>query len=346
MIRFSVVGASGYVGGEILRLASMHPELELVSAVAFSNAGELVTSIHPHLIHLDGVRFASFESANLGEAEVVFLALPHGKSAEVATAIGQDQLLIDAGADFRLESAADWMAFYQTPHAGTWPYGLPELALANGGKQRNNLIDARRIAAPGCNVSAVSLALAPGYAAGLFSRHSSSVLAVGTSGAGRALKSNLLASEVMGSATAYGVAGSHRHNPEIVQNLLKAGASDPQPSFTPILVPMTRGILSVTHVALTAEISSKELREAYAAAYAKDYFIQLLSDGTQPITGSVLGSNFAHISVAVDEKTSIATISVAIDNLVKGTAGAAIQSMNVALGINETLGLTSLGVAP
>ena len=184
MIRFSVVGASGYVGGELLRLASMHPELRLDSAIAFSNSGEYVTSVHPHLLNLDGLRFDSLESATLAEADVVFLALPHGKSAEVAASLGENQLVVDAGADFRLESAAAWLDFYQSRHAGTWPYGLPELAIAGGGKQRDHLLGANRIAAPGCNVSAVCLALAPGYAAGLFSQQSSSVLAVGTSGAG------------------------------------------------------------------------------------------------------------------------------------------------------------------
>lgn len=346
MIGFSVVGASGYVGGELLRLAVGHPELKLLQAAAYSNAGESVISVHPHLNNLRDAKFDSIDINNLLKADVVFLALPHGRSAEIASQLSDSQLVIDAGADFRLQSARDWTAFYDTPHAGQWPYGLPELVLSDAGKQRAKLFGVKRIAAPGCNVSAVTLGLAPGYAAGLFESVSSSTLAVGTSGAGRSLKANLLASEVMGSASAYGVAGSHRHNPEILQNLRASGAVDPIAHFTPILVPMSRGILSVTHVQLKSNVSENELRACYQDAYASEPFVQLLPPGTQPSTGAVFGSNFVQISTELDRATRTVTITVAIDNLVKGTAGAAIQSMNIALGLQETTGLTALGVAP
>lgn len=346
MTTFAIVGGSGYVGGEILRLAASHKELELTAAIANSNAGEQIVKIHPHLSHLAGQKFETLESESLGQAEVVFLALPHGKSALIAKELSKRQLVIDAGADHRLIEPSDWIRYYGGEHAGTWAYGLPELTLKGGGKQRENLRGIRRIAAPGCNVTAISLALAPGYSANLFATQVHSVLAVGTSGAGRALRANLLASEVMGAASAYSVAGSHRHNPEIVQNLKRAGAIDPEVNFTPILVPMSRGILAVNHVKVQTGVTLQRLRAAYQDAYGEERFVQILTPGEQPSTKSVLGSNYAQIAIELDEVTQVATITSAIDNLVKGTAGAAIQSMNLALGINEALGLESLGVAP
>lgn len=346
MITYSVVGASGYVGGELLRLAASHPELQLLQAAAHTNAGERIGELHPHLISLSNRAFDAIDLEHLRRSEVVFLALPHGKSAEIANQLSADQLVIDAGADFRLASPDDWVAYYDTPHAGTWCYGLPELTLASGGKQRELLIGTTRIAAPGCNVTAVTLALAPGYTADLFEQESSSVLAVGASGAGRSLKANLLAAEVIGSATAYGVAGSHRHNPEIRQNLALAGARNPSVSFTPVLVPLSRGILAVCHVRLKPNVSEKKLRDSYQDAYGDEFFVKLLPAGSQPRVGSVVGSNFAEVAIEVDSLSNIATVTVAIDNLVKGTAGAAIQSMNIALGLPETTGLQQLGVAP
>lgn len=346
MISYAVVGASGYVGGELLRLAASHPEMSLHQAAAYTNTGESITSIHPHLVNLSGSKFDSINIERLREVDVVFLALPHGKSAELASQLADSQLVIDAGADFRLASANDWTTFYETPHAGTWPYGLPELTLASGKKQRESLRGVKRVAAPGCNVTAITLALAPGYSAGVFGERSSAVLAVGTSGAGRALRANLLASEVLGSATAYGVAGVHRHNPEILQNLVKAGAVNPVITFTPVLVPMSRGILAVHHLELSGSTTQAQVRKIYQDAYGDETFVRLLPEGTQPTTGAVLGSNFAQIAIEFDSNTNMLTITVAIDNLVKGTAGAAIQSMNIALGLPETLGLNQLGVAP
>lgn len=346
MIKYSIVGASGYVGGELLRIAAGHSELELHLAAAHSNADQEIGTVHPHLISLSRRKFDPIDIERLRQSDVVFLALPHGKSAEIASQLSANQMIVDAGADYRLIRPTDWAAYYETPHAGTWPYGLPELTLASGGKQRGRLRETKRIAAPGCNVSAVTLALAPGYTAQLLDPESSSVLAVGTSGAGRSLRANLLAAEVLGSATAYGVAGSHRHNPEIIQNLELAGASSPVATFTPVLVPLSRGILSVTHVKLRAGVTADQLREAYESAYGDEFFVNLLPIGLQPTIGSVVGSNFAQIGIEVDDRTQVATITVAIDNLVKGTAGAAIQSMNIALGLPEVTGLQQIGVAP
>ena len=339
----AIAGASGYVGGELLRLIAAHPELKLVSATANSNAGSTIGSLHPHLAEFADVVLLETKPENLVAADIVFLALPHTTSAEVASWLREDQLVLDCGADFRLESAEQWVKFYGTDHQGTWTYGMPELVLAGGKKQRENLKGAKRIAVPGCNVTAITLALAPLANAGVIELDDIvSVLSVGTSGAGRTLKANLLASEVSGSASAYGVGGVHRHTPEIEQNLSKAAGAEVNVSFTPVLVPMSRGILAVN----TATAKTSGAREALVAAYNNEKFVRVLGDGEFPSTSSTLGVNTCLIGVAVDKHSNRVVVISAIDNLVKGTAGAAIQSLNIALGFAEDTGLSVNGVAP
>lgn len=339
----AIAGASGYVGGELLRLIAADPELKLVAATANSNAGATIGSLHPHLADFADLVLLETTPESLAGADVVFLALPHTTSAEVASWLRADQIVLDCGADFRLESAEQWVKFYGTEHQGTWTYGMPELLLADGTKQREALRGATRIAVPGCNVTAITLALAPLANAGVIELDDIvSVLSVGTSGAGRTLKTNLLASEVSGSANAYGVGGVHRHTPEIEQNLGKAAGTDVKVSFTPVLVPMSRGILAVN----TATAKSKGAREALEAAYANEKFVRVLPAGEFPSTSSTLGVNTCLIGVAFDEHANRVVVVSAIDNLVKGTAGAAIQSLNIALGIAEDTGLSVNGVAP
>ena len=339
----AIAGASGYVGGELLRLVSAHPDLELVAATANSNAGSTIGSLHPHLADYSDVLLAETTAENLRGADIVFLALPHTTSAEVAAFLRHDQIVLDCGADFRLEDAEQWVKFYGTEHQGTWTYGMPELALADGTKQRTKLSGATRIAVPGCNVTAITLALAPLVNAGVIARDDIvSVLSVGTSGAGRSLKTNLLASEVMGSASAYQVGGIHRHTPEIEQNLAKAAGAPVSVSFTPVLVPMSRGILAVN----TAKFVSGDAAQALRSAYQGESFVHVLADGEFPSTSSTLGANTCVIGVALDKHAGRVVVISAIDNLVKGTAGAAIQSLNIALGLPEDTGLTVNGVAP
>lgn len=339
----AIAGASGYVGGELLRLVAAHPQLKLVAATANSNSGTRVGVIHPHLVEYADVVLQETTAANLVDADIVFLALPHTTSAEVASRLRPDQLVLDCGADFRLESSEAWVRFYGTEHQGTWTYGMPELTLADGTKQREKLRDAKRIAVPGCNVTAITLALAPLAHAGVIELDDIvSVLSVGTSGAGRALKTNLLASEVSGSASAYGVGGIHRHTPEIEQNLTKAAGAEVKVSFTPVLVPMSRGILAVN----TAKLKGAGVREALINAYADESFVRVLPEGDFPATSSTLGVNTCLIGVAEDSHTGRVVVVSAIDNLVKGTAGAAIQSLNIALGFAEDTGLSVNGVAP
>jgi len=343
----AIAGASGYVGGELMRLVANHPELSLKTVTANSNVGQKVSSLHPALRSFADMVFVETSQQNLLGHDVVFLALPHTKSAEIALELEQSKLVIDCGADFRLQDGAAWEKFYGGKHAGSWSYGLPELTLAAGGKQRGRLKDVSRIAVPGCNVTAVSLALAPGLTAGLIEpKDIVSILSVGTSGAGRALSANLLASEVMGSANAYGVGGVHRHTPEIEQNLSLAAGESVSVSFTPVLVPMSRGILAVNTARLKPGAKLGNLRDVYNDAYGDETFIELLEEGSFPTTGSVVGSNMASIAIAVDEAASRVVIVSAIDNLIKGTAGAAIQSLNLAVGFSEATGLLIDGLAP
>jgi N-acetyl-gamma-glutamyl-phosphate reductase len=347
VFKVAVAGASGYVGGELLRLIAMHPELELGAVTANTNAGQLVSALHPHLKSYEDRVFVETSKERLAGHDIVFLALPHATSAEVAAYLPESVVVLDCGADFRLEDSKAWEKFYGTAHAGTWAYGMPELTLASGGKQRQNLHGVTRVAVPGCNVTAITLALAPALSAGLIEPQDIvSVLSVGTSGAGRSLKADLLASEVQGSARAYGVGGIHRHTPEIEQNLAHASGSEVKVSFTPVLVPMSRGILAVNTAKVSPGFSFAKLVAAYEQAYGDEVFVQVLSEGQQPNTSSVLGANTAQISLSFDESAQRVVIVSAIDNLVKGTAGAAIQSMNLALGLPETLGLPIDGVAP
>lgn len=343
----AVAGASGYAGGELLRLLSAHPDITITTVTAHSNAGQPLTKVQPHLRSLDHLTLVDTTPENLAGHDVVFVALPHGKSGELTDHLGDDSIVIDCGADHRLTSEDDWARFYGGEFYGAWTYGLPELIHADGTRQRDKLVGARRIAVPGCNVTAITLALAPGIQAGLIrSEDLVAVLAVGTSGAGKSLKTHLLSSEIHGSAMPYAVGGTHRHTPEIIQNLDIAGGEGVSVSFTPVLVPMSRGILATSTASLEPGVSLADVRSTWELAYAGESFVQVLPDGDFPKTADTLGANTALIGLAVDEAADRLVVISAIDNVVKGTAGAAIQSMNIALGLPETTGLTQNGVAP
>ena len=346
-IKVAVAGASGYVGGEVLRIFGDHPDVEIGALTANASVGDALGDHHPHLRSLAGRTLVPTTAAELAGHDVVVLALPHGASAEIAAALPDDTLVIDCGADHRLASAEAWAEYYGGAHAGTWPYGMPELIVGGGVRQREALAGARRIAVPGCNVTAVTLGLQPGVAAGLVDATDIvAVLAVGYSGAGRALKPHLLASEALGAAVAYNVGGVHRHIPEIAQNLGKAGAAEVRISFTPVLVPMSRGVLATVTAPLASGATPASVREAWRAAYADEPFVEVLPDGQWPSTASTVGSNAVLIGVGVDQKAGKVVTVTALDNLVKGTAGAALQSMNVALGLAEATGLHTNGVSP
>ncbi|APE14610.1 N-acetyl-gamma-glutamyl-phosphate reductase [Mycobacterium sp. WY10] len=344
MTSVAIAGASGYAGGEILRLLLGHPayvdgRLTIGALTAAASAGTHLSEHHPHLLPLADRVLQPTERDVLAGHDVVFLALPHGHSAALAEQLGDDTLIVDCGADFRLTDADDWQRFYGSEYAGSWPYGLPELP---GGRDR--LRDTKRIAVPGCYPTAALLALLPAVAEGLVDPAVTVVAVSGTSGAGRAAKVDLLGSEVIGSARAYNIAGAHRHTPEIAQGLRAVTDRDVTVSFTPVMIPTSRGILATCTARTQAPVS--EIRAAYEKAYDAEPFIHLLPEGQLPRTGAVIGSNAAQLAVAVDVDAGVMVAVCAIDNLVKGTAGAAVQSMNLALGWPEIEGLSIVGVAP
>ena len=342
MVRISVAGASGYAGGELLRLLLSHPEVDIAAIAAGSNAGEPVIALHPNLSQLADRHFVATSADALGDADLVFLALPHGESAALAQQLPSSVAVVDLGADFRLSDARAWEQFYKLPHAGTWTYGLPELD-----DNRVRIAASTRVANPGCYPTSVALALAPLLSQGVISADGITIVAAsGTSGAGRKPTDAQLASQVMGSMSAYGVGGVHRHTPEIEQSLSRAAGQNVTVSFTPLLAPMSRGMLSTCTAQPTAGTTAAQLRDVLASAYAAEPFVQLLPDGFLPQTSSVYGTNAAQVQVLLDERAGRVIAICALDNLGKGAAGQAIQNANLMLGFPEALGLTSNGVAP
>ncbi len=347
----AVAGASGYAGGELLRLLAEHPDFEVRTVTGHSSAGDALISHQPHLRSLSHLTLQPTEAAVLDGHDVVFFALPHGASGELTAQLTNVGLAVDAGADHRLRSSDDWAKFYGGEHHEPWQYGVPELLLrGDDGKvtrQREALRGATRIAAPGCNASTVALSLAPGIAAGVIEADDIvTVLAVGPSGAGKAAKTHLLGAELMGTANPYAVGGTHRHIPEIQQSLRGAGAGDPRISFTPVLVPMSRGILATSTATVAPGVAAEQVREAWVNAYADETFVHVLPEGQFPRTADTLGANTCLMGVAIDEAAGRVVVVAALDNLAKGTAGAAIQSANIALGLPEQTGLSVNGVAP
>ncbi len=340
-VRAAIAGASGYAGGEVARLLLGHPEVEIGALTGASNAGQRIGSLQPHLVPLADRILEPTTLEVLAGHDVVFLALPHGESGAIAKALPDSCVVIDCGADFRLADAQVWEQFYGSEHAGTWPYGLPELP-----GQRAALSTATRIAVPGCYPTVSTLSIAPAVAAGLVRPEITVVAASGTSGAGKAAKPHLLGTEVMGNVSAYGVGGTHRHTPEIVQNLRALTEQPVTVSFTPLLVPMPRGILATVSAPVVEGVTEDQARTVYHEAYADEPFVHLLPEGIWPQTASVLGANTVQVQVTLDAAAGRLVAVAVVDNLAKGTAGAAVQCMNLALGLQESQGLTTVGVAP
>src|SRR4051795_5449486 len=336
-----VTGATGYAGGEVCRLLAGHPNLRLAGVHANSSAGRRLGELQPHLLPYADLEVRGSDGGTLAGYDVVVLALPHGESAAIAAQLPADTLVIDCGADHRLNDPAAWARWYGGEHAGHWPYGLPELP-----GQREQLGGARRGAVPRGYPASGTLAMAPALAAGLVTPDVVVVAASGTSGAGKSAKTHLLGSEGMGSASAYGVGGVHRHTPEMVQNLSQAAGTPVGVSFTPTLVPMSRGILATCSAKLTPGTDAEAARAAYAKAYADEPFVHLLPEGQWPTTAQVLGANTVALQIALDADAGRLVVVAAVDNLTKGTAGAALQCANLALRLPETTGLPVVGVAP
>ena len=328
-MKIGVVGASGYAGGELLRLLAGHPEFEAAVITAGSNAGEEITSVHPQLSQYAGRKFSETDATKLSGLDLVFTALPHGESAKLINQLDPNQKVVDLGADFRLKSAEKWNKYYGGEHAGTWVYGLPELP-----NHREIIKASNRVANPGCYATVIALATVPMLP--FVNKEDVVVVAAsGTTGAGRAAKVNLIGSEVMGSLTSYKFGGTHQHTPEIEQ------ATGARISFTPILAPMPRGILAT----VTAPLTNKgDVKAAFIDAYKAEEFVWVLPDGQMPKTSAVVGSNYVQMQVAIDDHANRVVVSAVIDNLGKGAAGQAIQNANLICGLPEFAGLTGTGI--
>jgi N-acetyl-gamma-glutamyl-phosphate reductase len=337
-MKTAVIGASGYAGGELLRLLSIHPHLVVTQVSAHSNAGELITSVHPHLTTHQGEKFLSFESLNFQDIDVAFIALPHGQSAAIIDKFASKTKIIDLGADFRLSDSTQWSKYYDGAHAGAWTYGLPEIPGA-----RKKVVQSTRVANPGCYATSIIIGVIPALDV-IDSSDIVVVAASGTTGAGRNAKINLIASEVMGSLTSYKFGGIHQHTPEVEQELSAAAGKDVKISFTPILAPMPRGILSTITARLSKSVNTQEVHAMYSSFYKDDFFIDVLPIDQMPKTGSLTGSNKIQMQVAVDSHTQRLVISVAIDNLGKGAASQAIQNANLMCGFHEGAGLSTDGL--
>ncbi len=338
-MKTAVIGASGYAGGELLRLLATHPVFEVTVVSAHSNAGEQVTSVHPQLQSYAGREFVTADSIDFTAIELVFLALPHGESAAMITKLPSHLKIVDLGADYRLEDPAQWEKYYGGKHAGAWVYGLPELASA----QREAIKSQNKVANPGCYATSISLGIAPAMSV-IDSSDIVVVAASGTTGAGRSAKINLIGSEVMSSLSSYKFGGVHQHTPEIEQALSAVAQKEAKISFTPILAPMPRGILATITAKLTTAITTEQAHQLYSEHYANDFFIDLLPLGQMPKTSAVTGSNKVQIQVAVDQHSNRLVVSVAIDNLGKGAAGQAIQNANLMCGLSEISGLALDGI--
>ena len=337
-MKTAVVGASGYAGGELLRLLSIHPHLQVTQVSAHSNAGELITSVHPHLTTHQGEKFLAVESLNFEEIDVAFIALPHGQSAAIVNKFSSKTKIVDLGADFRLVDSDKWTKYYEGTHAGTWTYGLPEIP-----GSRESIKEASRVANPGCYATSIITGVLPALDV-IDSSDIVVVAASGTTGAGRSAKINLIASEVMGSLTSYKFGGVHQHTPEVEQALTSASGKDVKLSFTPILAPMPRGILSTITARLSKNVNTEQVHSLYTSFYKGEYFVDVLPLGHMPKTGSLTGSNKIQMQVSVDLHTQRLIISVAIDNLGKGAASQAIQNANLMCGFHEGAGLSTDGL--
>ena len=338
-MKTAVIGASGYAGGELLRLLATHPVFEVAVVSAHSNAGEQVTSVHPQLQSYAGREFVTADSIDFAPIELVFLALPHGESAALIAKLPSHLKIVDLGADFRLEDPAQWEKYYGGKHAGAWVYGLPELAPG----QREAIKNQNKVANPGCYATSISLGIAPAISL-IDSSDIVVVAASGTTGAGRSAKINLIGSEVMGSMSSYKFGGVHQHTPEIEQALSAVANKEVKISFTPILAPMPRGILATITAKLTSAMTTEQAHQLYSKHYANEFFVDLLPAGQMPKTSAVTGSNKVQIQVAVDQHSNRLVVSVAIDNLGKGAAGQAIQNANLICGLSEISGLALDGI--
>ncbi len=347
VIKAALLGASGYTGADLLRLGLAHPSLEFVALTANTHAGKTMGEVFPHLAHANLPDLITNDKVNWNDIDVVFCGLPHGASQKIIKhilAVSPNTRIIDMSADYRLRDVDVYAATYGAKHIAPdlqkkSAYGLSEF-------NKETIKTAPIIACPGCYPTATLLALLPALKAGAISANDIIIDAKsGVTGAGRGLKQNTLMAEAGESVSPYAV-GTHRHAPEIDQELSKVADKNIVVNFTPHLIPMSRGELITAHVKLNKTSNINDLRAILESTYKDEPFIKILNEGVMPTTGHVRGSNFCHINVFKDRIKGRAIIIAAIDNLVKGSAGQALQNFNIAFGFNETTALQQLPLFP
>ncbi|WP_299140714.1 N-acetyl-gamma-glutamyl-phosphate reductase [uncultured Tateyamaria sp.] len=337
----AILGASGYTGAELIRLIAGHSSIQIKALGAFSKAGQPVSQVYPHLRHLDLPDMVPFDAIDWAGIDLCFCALPHKTSQEVISGLPRDLRIVDLSADFRLEDPAEYQKWYGNPHAavemqGEAVYGLTEF-------YRDEIRAARLVAGTGCNAATGQFALRPLIAAGVIDLDDIILdLKAAVSGAGRALKENLLHAELSEGYHAYATGGAHRHLGEFDQEFSKVAGRDVRIQFQPHLIPANRGILGTAYVKGDARV----VHDTLAAAYAGEPFIEVLPLGEVPSTRHIRGSNFCHIGVAADRSPGRVVVVAALDNLTKGSSGQALQNANLMLGIEETEGLMMTPLFP
>ena len=337
--RVAIVGVTGYAGGELARILLRHPEVELVAAVARSHQGEPLRDVQPHL---HGAPASLVVGSEVGDAEVVITALPAGEAAKLAPGwLKEGRSLIDVGSDFRLREPAGYQRWYGYTHPAPEllreaVYGLTEFA-------RPKLRGARLVSNPGCYPTASLLALAPAVRAGLIGDDVIIDAKSGVSGAGHSVDEAYLYGSIDENVRAYGVP-RHRHTPEIAQELAALGSASPRLTFTPHLIPMTRGLIATCYAPLRDGVTAEQVARAYAQAYSEEPFVRVTR--SFPQTKAALGSNWCLVHAVVDEANGRLVAMGALDNLVKGAAGSAVQNLNAMRGYPETLGLEGLPLWP
>lgn len=330
----AILGASGYTGAELVRLIATHPTMRVAALSGERKAGQPMSSVFPHLRHLDLPDLLKIEEIDFSQIDLAFCALPHATSQDVIAGLPADLPVVDLSADFRLREAADYEKWYGKPHAATElqktaVYGLTEF-------YRDEIRAARLVAGTGCNAATGQYALRPLISAGVIDLDEIIMdLKCGVSGAGRALKENLLHAELSEGYHAYAVGGIHRHLGEFDQEFSKLAGRKVEVQFTPHLVPANRGILATVYLRGDAS----EIHAALAESYADEPFLQVLPMGEAPSTRHVRGSNFCHLGVVQDRREGRAIVIAALDNLTKGSSGQALQNANLMLGLDETAGL-------
>jgi len=337
----AILGASGYTGAELVRLIATHPGMAIAALSAHSKAGQPMAQAFPHLRHLDLPDLVTIDQIDFSEIDLCFCALPHKTSQDVIRALPRDLKIADLSADFRLRDPAAYEKWYGNPHSAPLMqkeavYGLTEF-------YREDIRTARLVAGTGCNAATGQYALRPLIADGVIDLDSIVIdLKTGVSGAGRALKENLLHAELSEGAHAYAVGGTHRHLGEFDQEFSAVAGRDVRVQFTPHLLPANRGIIATVYV----QGEPDQVHDSLAGAYADEPFVHVLPMGEHPSTRHIRGSNFCHIGVVADRIAGRAVVVAALDNLTKGSSGQALQNANLMLGEDETTGLMLAPVFP